>query len=131
MWPYVLGHNRGAAATKRRKVIMVQLEMSVLDQKVQGLRDRIQGEDDNLQREEEDRQREYANRRRPGRAAKVNPTLLPLLRGEAVSYRMLSDEINPPYGLEHTTITFGIAVSVIISVLLLSLLGVMAWAMLR
>ena len=110
---------------------MVQLEMSVSDQKIQGLRDRLQGEDDDLQRQEEERQLEYVNRRRPGRAAKVNPTLLPLMRGEAVSYRMLSDEINPPYGLEHTTAAFGIAVSVIVSIPLLSLLGLVAWAILR
>ena len=103
---------------------MDQLEMSVSDQKIQGLRNRLQGEDDGLQRDKEDR-------RRPGRAAKVSPTLLALMRGEAVTYRMLSDEINPPYGLEHTTVAFGIAVSVIISVPLLSFLGVMAWAMLR
>ena len=103
---------------------MVLLETSVLDRKIQVLRDHLQGEDDDLQRE-------YANRRRPGRAAKVNANLIHLLRGEAVPYRLLSDEIDPPYGLEHTTPAFGIAVSLIVSVPLLTVLGFMAWAILR
>ena len=103
---------------------MEQLEMSVMDQKIQGLRDRLQGEDDDLQREKEDR-------RRPGRAIEVNPNLVNLLRTKAVPYRPLSVEIDPPYGLEHTTPAFGIAISMIVGVPLLSLLGLMAWAILR
>ena len=103
---------------------MDQPEMSVSDQKIQGLRDHLQGEDDDLQREKE-------NRRRPGRGAKINPNLVQLLRGKALPYRLLSDEIDPPYGLEHTTPMFGIAVSLIVSIPLLSVLGLVAWAILR
>ena len=88
---------------------MSELEMSVSEQKNQVLRDR----------------------RRRGRAAKVSPNLVPLLRGEAVPYRMLRDEADPPYGLEHTTPAFGIAVSVVVGILLWGVLGLLAWAVLR
>lgn len=103
---------------------MIQPEISVLEQRSQALRDRLQGMDGDFKRE-------YANRRRPGRVAKVHPNLVPLLRGEAVPYRPLSDEIDPPYGLEHTTPMFGIAVSLIMAVLLLGILGLVAWVILR
>ena len=101
---------------------MVLLEMSALDREIQVLRDHLQGEDDDLRRE-------YANRRRPGRAAKVNANLIHLLRGEP--YRLPSDELDPPYGLEHTTPMLGIAVGVIVGIPLLSVLGFVAWAILR
>ena len=103
---------------------MVELEMSVSDQKIQGLRDRLQGEDDSLSRE-------IANRRRSGRAAKVNPNLVPLLRGEAVLALPASDELNQTYGLEHATPMSGIAVSVLLSIPLWGALGLVAWTVLR
>ena len=53
------------------------------------------------------------------------------MQGEAALYRLLSDEVEPPYGLEHTTPMRGIAVSLIMSVPLLSILGLIAWAILR
>ena len=103
---------------------MVQPEMSALEQRSQALRDRLRSMDDDLQRE-------IANRRRPGRAAKVDPSLVPLLRGEAISSRLLSDELDPPYGLEPTTSTSGIVVSLVMAMPLLSILGLVAWAILR
>ena len=103
---------------------MDQLETPVLVPKTQVSRDQPQGEHDGLQREKEDR-------RRPERSATVSPDLVQLLRGEAVSYRLLNDEIDPPYGLEHTTPLVGIAVSVILSIPLWGVLGLMAWAILR
>ena len=103
---------------------MVQLEMSALEQKTQALRDRLQSMDDDFRREHDDR-------RRPGRAKKVSPSLIPLLRGEAVPYRLLSDELDPPYGLEHTTPMFGVAVSLVMVTPLLSILSLVAWAVLR
>ena len=53
------------------------------------------------------------------------------MQGEAARYRLLSDEADPAQGLEHTTPAFGVAVSMIVGVPLLSLLGLMAWAILR
>ena len=88
---------------------MSELEMSVSEQRYHVLRDR----------------------RRRGRAAKVSPSLVPLLRGEAVPYRLLRDEADPIYGLEHTTPVFGIAVSVIVGILLWVALGFVAWTVLR
>ena len=103
---------------------MVQPEMSILEQKSQALRDRLQSMNGDFKHG-------YANRRRPGRMTKVNPNLVPLLRGEAVSYRLLNDETDPPYGLEHTTPRFGVVVSLIIALPLLGILGLVAWAILR
>ena len=103
---------------------MLQLEISASDQRIQALRDRLQGEDDSLQRKNDDR-------RRPGRADDVNPNLVPLLRGEAAPDLLVSDELDPPYGLEHTTPMFGIAVSLVMSIPLLGILGLVAWAILR
>lgn len=103
---------------------MVQLEMSALEQKTQALRDRLQGMDDDFRRERDER-------RRPGRAKKVSPSLIPLLRGEVAPYRLLNDELDPPYGLEHTTPMFGVAVSLVMVTPLLSILGLVAWAVLR
>ena len=103
---------------------MVELEMSVSDQKIQALRDRLQGEDDSLLRE-------ITNRRRPGRAAKVSPNLVPLLRGEAVPALLASDGPEPTYGLEHETPMSGIAVSVLLSIPLWGALGLVAWTVLR
>ena len=96
---------------------MVQLEVSGSDEKIQALRDRLQGEDN--------------DRRRPGRTAQDDPKLVQLLRGKAVPYRPLSDEIDPPYGLEHTTPAFGTVVGVIVGILHLSILASMAWTILR
>ena len=98
--------------------------MSVSDQKIQGLRDRLQGEDDSLLRE-------IANRRRPGRAAEVNPDLVPLLRGEAPLVPLAGGELEAPHGLEHTTLIFGIADCLTIALPLLGTLGLMAWATLH
>ena len=103
---------------------MVQPEMSILEQRSQALRDRPQSMDDDLQRERDDR-------RRPRRAKKVSPSLVPLLRGEAAPHRLLSDKLDPPYGLEHTTPMFGTAVSLVMAVPLLGVLGLLAWAILR
>ena len=103
---------------------MVQLETSALEQKTQALRDRLQGMDNDFRRERDER-------RRPRRVKTVSPSLIPLLRGEAVPYRLLSDELDPPYGLEHTTPMFGVAVSLAVVAPLLSILGLVAWAVLR
>ncbi len=103
---------------------MPQLEPSASDQGILATRDSLQSEDDDFQRKNDDR-------RRPGRADDVNPNLAPLLRGEAVSYRPLSDEIDPPYGLEHTTPMFGIAITAIFTMPWLGVLGLMIWAFLR
>ena len=104
--------------------VMDQLEMSVSDQKIQGLRDRLQGEDDSLLRE-------IANRRRPGRAAEVSPDLVPLLRGEAPPVPPAGGEVEAPHGLEHTTPMFGIADYLTIALPLLGTLGLVAWTILR
>lgn len=80
---------------------------------------------------DDDFQREIGDRRRPGRAAKVYAGLLPLLRGEAVPYRLLSDEIDPSYGLEHTTPRFPLATYLVLVVPQLGVLGLVTWAMLR
>ncbi len=103
---------------------MLQLEMSVLEQKIQALRDRLQSEDDDLQREINDR-------RRPGRADDVNPNLVLLLRGEAAPDLLVSDGIDPPYSLEHTTPPFPIAINLIFTMPLLGILGLVTWAILR
>ena len=103
---------------------MVQLEMSALEQKTQALRDRLQVMDDDFQREHDDR-------RRPRRPKKVSPSLVPLLRGEAVPNLLASDELDPPHDLEHTTPAFGIEVSLVMAAPLLSILGLAAWALLR
>ena len=98
--------------------------MAVLVPKTQVLRDRRQGEDHDLPRD-------YKDRRRPGRAAKVHPSLIPLLRGEAVPYRPLRDELDLPYGLEHTTPSFAVVTNLIVTILLLCILSLVAWAILR
>jgi len=103
---------------------MLQLEMSASDQRIQALRDQLQGEDDDLQRRNDDR-------RRPRRANGVNPNLVPLLRGEAAPDLLVSDEIDPPYGLKHTTLRFGIAVILVMSISLWGVLGLVIWAILR
>ena len=103
---------------------MLQLEMSVLEQKIQALRDRLQSEDDDLQREINDR-------RRPGRADDVNPNLVPLLRGEAAPDLLVSDEIDTSYSLEHSTPMVGIAVGLAMSIPLWGVLGLVAWAIRR
>ena len=103
---------------------MLQLDMSGSEQKIQALRDRLQGENDDLQREND-------NRRRPGRAAEVNPSLVPLLRGEAIPALLASNGLGSTYGLEHATPLLGIAVSVILSIPLWGVLGLVARAMLR
>ena len=54
-----------------------------------------------------------------------------LMQGEAAPYRMLSDKSDPPYGLKHMTPLFGIAVSVIPSIPLWGVLGLVAWAIFR
>ena len=102
---------------------MTQLEMLGSEQKIQALRDR-EGEDHNLPRE-------YKDRRRSGRPDYVNPNLVPLLRGEAVPDRLLNNEIELSYGLEHATPLLGIAVSVILSIPLWGVLGLVAWAIFR
>ena len=96
---------------------MIQLEMPGSEQKIRALGDRLQDDDH--------------NRRRPGRADDANPNLTPLLRAGAVPCRLLSDEVDPPYGLKHTTPMLGIAVSVILSIPLWSVIGFVAWAILR
>ena len=58
---------------------MDQPETSVLDQRIQALRDRLQGEDDDLQRQEEER-------RRPRRRAELNPDLIALMREFGSAY---------------------------------------------
>ena len=100
---------------------MLQHDTSAFEQKIRDLRDRLQGKNDDLQRETDDR-------RRLGRAGDVNPTLIPFLRGEAAPALLVGDELDLPYGLEHTTPLLGIAVSVIFSVPLWSVLGFMVWA---
>ena len=95
--------------------------MSVLVPKTQVPSDRLKGED-------HDFLREYKDRRRPGRPAEVHPSLIPLLRGEAVPYRLLRDEVDPPYGLEHTTPSFAVVINLIVIILLLCILGLAAWA---
>ena len=102
---------------------MTQFEMPGLKQNIQALRDH-ESEDHNLPRE-------YKERRRPGRPDYVNPNLVPLLRGEALPERPLNDEINSSYGLEHATPLLGIAVSVILSIPLWGIFGLVAWAILR
>ncbi len=103
---------------------MTQLEMSSSEQKIQAFRDRFQGEGDH-------RPREYEDRRRPGRLDHVNPNLVPLLCGAAVPRRLLGDEIDQPYGLKHAMPMLGIAVSVILSIPLWGVLGLVAWAIVR
>ncbi len=103
---------------------MLQLELSVSDQKVQALRDQLQGEDDDLQRG-------IGDRRRLRRAKDVNPNLLPLLRGEAAPDLLVSDEIAASYGLEHATPMVGIAVSLVMGISLWGILGLVIWAILR
>ena len=103
---------------------MLQLETSASDQRIQALRDRLQGEDDDLQRENDDR-------RRPGRSNDVSLNLVPLLRGEAAPDLLVSDEIDPSYGLEHATPMFGIAVALVMSIPLWGVLGLVAWAIRR
>ena len=97
--------------------VMVQPEMSGSEQKAQALRDCIHGEDD--------------DRRRLGRAAEVNANLVPLLRGKTEATLLESDELDLPYGLEHMGTMFTITVSVIVTILLLGVLGLVAWAMRR
>ena len=53
------------------------------------------------------------------------------MQGEAAPYRLLSDEVGLPYGLEHTTPLRGIAVRLITTTPPLSILGLIAWAILR
>ncbi len=96
---------------------MLELEMSASDQKIQALRDRLQGEDD--------------DRRRPGRVDDANPNLVPLLRGEAAPDLLVSDDLDLPYGLEHTIPMRGIAVGLAMSIPLWGVLGLVAWAILR
>ncbi len=96
---------------------MLELEMSASDQKIQALRDRLQGEDD--------------DRRRPGRADDANPNLVPLLRGEAAPDLLVSDRIDPSAGLEHTSLRSGIAVSLVMSISVWGVLGLVARAILR
>ena len=103
---------------------MEQLEISVSDQKIQALRDRIQGEDDSLLRE-------ITNRRRPGRRAKVSPSLVPLLRGEAVPALLASDETNTPPGPEGPGPTLRLVFGLATGMLLLTTLSLAAWVMLR
>ncbi len=96
---------------------MLQHELSASDQRIQTIRDQLQGEEE--------------DRRRPGRATNVSPHLAALLRGEAATDPLLSDEIDPLYGLEYATPMSGIAVSVIMSIPLWGVLGLVAWAILR
>ena len=103
---------------------MLQLETSGSEQKIQALRDRLQGEDDDLQREQ-------GNRRRSGRVAKVNPDLVPLLRGEAVPNWLLSNEIDPPCSFGQTTPRFAIAADLIVTLPLLCVLGIVILTMLH
>ena len=103
---------------------MDQLEMSVSDQKIQGLRDRLKGEDDVLQRENE-------NRRRPGRAVEVHRNLIPLLRGEAVPYRLLSTKANTPPGPKGPEPTLRLVFGLATAMLLLTVIGIVACTMLR
>ena len=98
--------------------------MSVSDQKIQALRDRIQGEDDSLLRE-------IANRRRPGRRAKASPSLVPLLRGEAVPDLLSSDETNTPPGPESPEPTLRLVFGLATGMLLLSVIGLVAWTILH
>ena len=53
------------------------------------------------------------------------------MRGEAAPYRLLRDEAEPPYGLEHMKPLLGIAVSVILSIPLWGVLGLVACVILR
>ncbi len=46
-------------------------------------------------------------------------------------YRLLSDETDPPYGLEHTTPLFPLAFYLIFITPLLGVLGLVTWAILR
>ena len=103
---------------------MTQLEMPSSEQKIQAPGDCLQDEDHGLPREHKDR-------RRPGRPDHVNPNLIPLLRGKAVPALLASDGLDPPYGPEHATPLLGIAVSVILSIPLWGVLGLLAWAILR
>ena len=103
---------------------MPQVDMSVSDQKIQALRDRIQGEDDSLLRE-------IANRRRPGRRAKVSPGLVPLLRGEAVPALLSSDETNALPGPEGPEPTLRLVFGLATGMLLLTVICIVAWAMLH
>ena len=66
---------------------MDQLEISVLDQETQVLRDRLQGEDADRQRQEE--------RRRPGRRAELNPDLVALMRGSGSAYARRGSPLPP------------------------------------
>lgn len=61
----------------------------------------------------------------------VSPHLVPLLRGEAVPYRPLSDETDPLYGLEHTTPSFPLATYLTLVMPLFGILGLVTWAILR
>lgn len=96
---------------------MLQLEPSTSDQRVQAIRDQLLGEEE--------------DRRRPGRATDVSPHLAALLRGEAALDPLLSDEVDPPHGLEHTAPVFGIPVTLIFIMPLLGVLGLVAWAVLH
>ena len=57
--------------------------------------------------------------------------LVPPMQGEAAPYRLLSDEVDPAQGLEQLTPVLEIAIGVFLSMPLCSLVGFMAWAMLR
>ncbi len=103
---------------------MTQIEPSASDQRVQALRDRFQAEDDHLQRE-------INERRRPGRVNNVSLLLVPLLRGKAVPDPLVSDEGDSLHRPEHTTLVFGIVVSLVISIPLWGVVGLVAWAILR
>ena len=46
-------------------------------------------------------------------------------------YRPLSNEIDPPYGVEHTTPSFAVVTNLIVAILLLCIFGVVAWTILR
>ena len=104
--------------------VITQIEPSASDQRVQALRDRFQAEDDRLQRG-------INECRRPGRGNDVSLLLVLLLRGEVVPDPLVSDEEDSLHRPEHTTLVFGIVVSLVISIPLWGVVGLVALAILR
>ena len=103
---------------------MIQLGTSDAEQKTQSVEGRLQDEDHDLPRV-------YEDRRRPGRRDHVNPNLVLLLRGEAAPPLLASDRLVLPDGQEHALPLFGIAVSVLMSIPLWGVLGLLAWTILH
>jgi len=72
-----------------------------------------------------------ADRRRPGRPSLVNPTLVPLLRGDLPSSLPLSDETELVEDRGALAPAIAVAVALAMSVPLWGAIGFAAWALFR